>query len=421
MNIGVYAGGELPHPEDGGAFGFTGTLFEAILEFRWGEKKIYIFHHQKENPISKNRGVKFVSLLTFSCENYSNGCECKKTTGIKKIIASLKKILGTFLGRVNLQNTQCNKELLNRACEYYGVGVVWFMAPCFEPVSIPYFITVWDLEHRKQPYFPEVSISGNTFEAREKFYAPVLQKAAKIIIGNRVGAHDVNQFYGVSLSRIACIEFPVPSYCSKISQQISLDVLLEIPKPYLFYPAQFWPHKNHVVIIDALKYLQQAGHEFRVVFTGADKGNLEYITKYVRDQRLEEKVYFLGFVDQQAIVALYQNAFCLVFASYFGPNNLPPLEAMQLGCPVISALYDGAQEQLGEAALYFKPFDSLVLAESIIRLHTELGLRESLLAKGQALAQARSAESYIRAIDKLFEEFMQIRKCWSLDQRYKHL
>jgi glycosyltransferase involved in cell wall biosynthesis len=421
VNIGIYSGGELPQPEDGGAFGFTGTIFEAIAEFNWREKKLYIFHSQKENPTSKNSAVTFVSLADFSCQNYNVSCECKKTYGNKNFITSIKSLLRTLLTRKKRHNSICDKNRLNRACEYYGVGVVWFPTPCFEPVSIPYFITVWDLEHRKQPYFPEVSISGNTFESREKFYAPVLQKAAKIIIGNSVGAHDVSQFYGVPLSHIACIEFPVPSYCSKMSQQINLDVLLEIPKPYLFYPAQFWPHKNHVVIIDALKNLQEAGHEFRVVFTGADKGNLEYIKTYVRDLVLEKMVSFLGFVNQQTLISLYQNAFCLVFASYFGPNNLPPLEAMQLGCPVISALYEGAQEQLGEAGLYFKPFDSLVLAKSIIRLYTEPGLRESLLAKGQALAQARSAENYIRAIDKLFEEFLQIRKCWSFDQRYKHL
>ena len=55
------------------------------------------------------------------------------------------------------------------------------------------------------------------------------------------------------------------------------------------------------------------------------------------------------------LIALYRHALALTFVSYFGPDNLPPLEAFALGCPVITSAIEGVDEQLGNAALYVNP------------------------------------------------------------------
>jgi hypothetical protein len=61
------------------------------------------------------------------------------------------------------------------------------MVPRTEPLSVPYIASVWDLEHRKQPYFPEVSTTGWTWSARENVYNALLPRASMVITGTQAG------------------------------------------------------------------------------------------------------------------------------------------------------------------------------------------------------------------------------------------
>jgi len=197
---------------------------------------------------------------------------------------------------------------------------------------------------------------------------------------------------------------------------------LFIKNPFLLYPAQFWPHKNHVVIVHALKLLREKhGLAFDVVLTGADKGNMHHIKELVIELNLQEVVHFLGFVDQKTLVALYQQAFALIFASFFGPDNIPPLEAFGLGCPVIAARVSGAEYQLEEAALLFDPKSEHELAEKIIKLHGDASLRQKLVDFGKQRALLFSSDHYVENMLQIFDEFEPIRRCWSSTIPYRHL
>jgi glycosyltransferase involved in cell wall biosynthesis len=95
----------------------------------------------------------------------------------------------------------------------------------------------------------------------------------------------------------------------------------------------------------------------------------------------------------------------------FGPENLPPLEAFALGCPVICARYDGATDQLGEAALYFSPYNAVELADCLRKLNAS-GLRDRLLKAGAEIARARTPQKYVEGIFRLLDEFQTVRRCW---------
>jgi hypothetical protein len=76
------------------------------------------------------------------------------------------------------------------------------MEPCSEPLSIPYIATVWDLEHRKQPYFPEVSTTGWTWSARENVYKALLPRASMVITGTFAGKEEVVRYYHLNPANI---------------------------------------------------------------------------------------------------------------------------------------------------------------------------------------------------------------------------
>ncbi|HUI62201.1 MAG TPA: glycosyltransferase family 1 protein [Steroidobacteraceae bacterium] len=302
------------------------------------------------------------------------------------------------------------------------IDFVWFLSPYYEPVEVPFAATVWDLGHRELPYFPEVSLSGWTFDQREAFYSHVLPRASLIVIGNSVGARSIHEFYRVPVDNIRNIPLPVDSVPLRDlkSDGALLQPLGLTPGGYLFYPAQFWPHKNHVTLIDALALLRKQGHALKLVFTGSDKGNRAYVESYVARCGLQDAVVFAGFVATALLHQLYLNAFAMVFASLLGPDNLPPLEAMAMGCPVVCATFNGAREQLGDAALFFEGLDCAQASSQILKL-LDPELRDSLVSKGRALALTRSPDEYVGRINEALDQFAKTRKLWGPCNSYRHL
>jgi glycosyltransferase involved in cell wall biosynthesis len=299
---------------------------------------------------------------------------------------------------------------------------VWFMYPCYEPMEVPFAATVWDLGHRELPYFPELSLSGWTFDQREAYYRHVLPRASIVVVGNRVGARNISNFYQVPPEIICEIPLPVDADAlqgvtpdSSVLQPYGLK-----PAQYLLYPAQFWPHKNHITLIDALTILRGCGKQFKLVFCGSDKGNRSYVEDYVAQCNQQDAVLFAGFVDDKVLHQLYLNAYAMVFASLLGPDNLPPVEAMAHGCPVICASFNGAREQLGEAALFFEGLDPHDAAAQVLKL-AEPRIRDQLIGNGHALVKTCGPDEYCKRINNALDRFARIRRLWGPCNSYRHL
>ena len=89
--------------------------------------------------------------------------------------------------------------------------------------------------------------------------------------------------------------------------------------------------------------------------------------------------------------------------TYFGPTNIPPLEAMALGCPVaVSGIY-GMREQCGDAVLYFNPADSHDIAQAMTRLWTDDALCATLVEKGKARSRLYSVDAFNKNIVRLVQ------------------
>ncbi|MFH1831824.1 MAG: glycosyltransferase family 1 protein [bacterium] len=417
MNIGIYIGNSQPNAQTGGGYTFQESIITALSQHT-SKHNYYIFHDG--TPIKKtDTKLTYIPLQKFASQKTDNI--------LKKIYL---KILRKYSHHKILNKY---KSFLNKAALDNHIDIMWFVSPAYRQIEIPFIYTVWDLQHRLQPYFPEVSVSGSLFEDREKHYASVLPKATYIITGNQTGKQEIMTFYNIQPERIKALEFPTPQWALNASsnnatnintaqkQKTNIFEKYKITEPYLFYPAQFWPHKNHIALVQAL-YVLRTEHklDFSLVFTGSDKGNLSYIKQKVREYKLENHVHFLGFVPIEELTALYQNAFALTFASFFGPNNIPPLEAFGLGCPVIAAQAAGMQEQLQDAALFFDPKNAQDCVHKILELYNKPELRETLITRGKTHAQRWTAQDYIKQIDVLFDEFVPIRACWSSTEKYIH-
>jgi glycosyltransferase involved in cell wall biosynthesis len=236
-----------------------------------------------------------------------------------------------------------------------------------------------------------------------------------VIVAGETGRDQVVRFFGVPPENCLPLKHPTPDFALKAAradpQPLELILRRGIELPYLLYPGQFWPHKNHAAVLDVLEEVRARGEEMSLVLVGSDKGQLEHVRGQVRERGLENVVRILGFVEEDELVGLYQHAHALLYLSRFGPENLPPLEALALGCPAIVADVPGAAEQLADAALIVDPNDHVVVADAIQRV-AQLAERNRLVDAGKARAAEWTADDYLRGLVTFLDEFERERRLW---------
>jgi glycosyltransferase involved in cell wall biosynthesis len=331
-------------------------------------------------------------------------------------VPMVQRVMVRILKKLHLPSPEVPKHPLREGLERERVEFIWFAADSYIPVhevDPPFIATVWDIQHRLQPWFPEVSQSG-IWLGRENFYSTFLRRAAYILTPNIISQNELCLFYGLPPDRLRLLPYPSPRI--DLVQEAKVKAVLEkyhLDRGYLFYPAGFWPHKNHANLLFALQLLKNTCGEIKqLVLVGSDKGNLEYIRNLAKTLGLEDQVHFLGFVPRDELIALYQGAFALTFLSLMGPENLPPLEAFQCGCPVIVSNYSGAKQQYGDAALFVDGTAPEEIAKVIQELERQPDLRLSLIERGRKRGNIYTGNNYVRDVFRIFDEFEPVRHTW---------
>ena len=288
-------------------------------------------------------------------------------------------------------------------------------------LDTPYLCCVFDVQHRYQPFMPEVSIQGY-WERWDAKYRRVLGRATFVVTGTAAGRDEVMQYYQVPRERILVLRHPTPQFAlaaATAGAATGGESERNTAAPYVFYPAQFWPHKNHVTLLEAMAILEREhGAALRLVLVGTDQGNLSFVRRRAAELGVAHLVDFRGPVPRAALIELYRNAAALTYVSTCGPENLPPLEAFALGCPVVAGIIPGSEEQLGDAALLVDPTDPRAVADAILTVWRDTGTRRSLVERGRARAAQFTNAGFARGVFAAVSAFEARRKCWSADEPY---
>jgi len=261
---------------------------------------------------------------------------------------------------------------------------------------VPALAPIHDLMYHYEARFPEVG-SWRKRYARRTLDGLVLRQAAMVLVDSDLGADQVAELFpGHERKpfRLPYISMRQPSANDGRTDPLPPG----IPEKFLFYPAQFWLHKNHLGLIDAVERLKREGLRVHVVCCGSDKNSRPQVVTRLREIGLTDQFTLLGFVPDELLCQLYQRACGLIMPTFFGPTNIPPLEAMQFGCPVaVSGIY-GMRDQLGDAALYFDPRDPDDIARTVRSLWTDGSVRSRLIAAGHLRAAAGSLDAFARRL-----------------------
>ena len=383
----------------------TGGGFDQALNAIVQMKRIVGNRFEFEVFTTKKTNVDFLTLL---------GIDSTKIR-ITTLDLFLKSVSRSFLFQF-LQGMLKLVGPLERKLLRHGCDIVYFVTPSNLPSvlqKLNYINTLWDLCHREHPIFPEVRYFSSFF-LRENKYRYILGPALLTLTDSQQLSDKVSFYYGVEAVRFLAMPFaPSPlieSGCLAKTDQIFNKYSLD--EEYFFYPSQFWAHKNHIRILQALIILRKDNAWTpRIVFSGKDYGNLAHIVEFVKANKLESQVKILGFVPHADMYGLYRNAMAVVMPTYFGPTNLPPLEAWSLGVPLIYSAQ--LAEQAGNAALLVDPDDAVELAAAML-LSRKPEVQEQLISAGyqrlKVIAEQRLSAEY--KLCTILHKFATRRECW---------
>ncbi len=351
-----------------------------------------------------------ISLDIIDLKNFTNRINQFPKSKLSKIFKTILKRL-SIVRNSSYLNEIFLKSPLQRAISDNKIDVVWNIYSN-EEVDVPYIATCLDCYDLVNPYLPENNNFINWVSWNRKA-TDYYRKATFIVVSTKILRNQVIKFYGVSNEKIIINPFFTPVLNTAVTTFQSDDTKEVSLTQFLFYPSRYTPQKNHIVLFEALKILKN-NYNFRpkLILCGKDCGNLEFLKIKAIELNISEQIEFLGLIDFQFLVQLYKNAKALVYCSFVGPDNLPPLEAFSLDCPVIASRVSGAVEQLKDAVLLFEPTNEFELVEHILSIYNNEELVNELISKGRNIANNLSVDKYVTKILTYLNDFKKIQRAW---------
>ncbi len=242
--------------------------------------------------------------------------------------------------------------------------------------------TIHDLMHRYERKFTEAG-SSYEYHMRERHYSLMCRYSKGVLVDSELGKQQVLDSYHPNAEKIHVLPFVAPRYLEKKDYQIDLAKIYGLPQKFLFYPAQFWEHKNHKSLVKAVDQLTDRIPDIHFVFVGAPKNAYQSIKDLIYSTNLDSNFTFLDYVPDDHMAALYRSARGMIMPTFFGPTNIPPLEAFATGCPVALSNIYAMPAQVGAAALLFDPHSIPEIVKVIEEMWTDDHLIQQLILKGR--------------------------------------
>lgn len=259
--------------------------------------------------------------------------------------------------------------------------------------------TIHDLMHRYESQFPEVS----GFRLREYHYKAICKISKGILVDSETGKKQVKDSYQADPEKIFVLPYTPPAYMYA-EHGADIEVKYNLPEKFFFYPAQFWQHKNHELIIKAVANLRDRLPDISFVFSGAPKNHYNALLRMITELGLTKNFVITGYISNEDISGIYKKARALVMPTFFGPTNIPPLEAMVVGCPVaISGIY-GMPEQIKDAGIMFDQKSVAELEETLYRLWTDDELCHDLAEKGKRRVKELDQDAFDKKFYSIIEQ-----------------
>ena len=246
-----------------------------------------------------------------------------------------------------------------------------------------------DCQHKRLPHF----FSPEERAARDSRFAKLLQAARVVIVHSLDVKADLMAYFGPVRAEIIPLPF-VASADPKWFEPDATKVLekYRLPKAFFLCSNQFWQHKNHHVILEALAIARAQGRQLSVVFTGEmqdyrNANHIQSLMTRVKDFGISTRCHFLGLIPKLDQISIMRSAVAIIQPTLFegAPGGLAVSDAVGVGRPVIVSDIPVNREIQQYVDEYFQPTDARALFSAMCRAGENarpMMAKEQLLAEG---------------------------------------
>jgi len=248
-----------------------------------------------------------------------------KDSILKKIYFFLfrKKIIKFFFNILKINNPLDSYLIDN------NIKLVYFLSPSHLILfctKAEFISTIWELEYKKLYKLPEYN--KKLIKLRNDILENSAKKASKIFVGTNKLKKQIIKTFPLTKKKIKIINYP--PYLTTLNNRKKITKFKHI-KNYLFYPAQYWSHKNHDFIIESFIKIKDRSHKkIKFVFTGHDKGYLKKLKQKVKIKNVEKNFVFLKYLNNLEIINLYKRCKAVIMPTKIGTHSFPLYEAFFL-------------------------------------------------------------------------------------------
>lgn len=304
-------------------------------------------------------------------------------------------------------------DILKNVLDPLGLDVIHHPFTVLNPFNLrtPSVLTFHDMQ---QEFYPEF-FSRAELQRRDISYRRSATEADAVIAISHHVKNNLIEKYGLPPDKIEVVYSGCSSEYHPIADHGALEKIRQayhITRPFMFYPAATWPHKNHVTLLRVVRSLLDQGcFDGELVLTGIEQGAQSQVTDEINRLRLNERVRLLGYVPVNDLPYIYNLATLLVFPSLFEGFGLPLVEAMASGCPVVCSNVTAMPEIVGDAGVTFDPGSFSDMVETIARVWNDENLRTELRNKGLVRAELFNWEQAALKTEEVFRRVSKGHQC----------
>lgn len=268
------------------------------------------------------------------------------------------------------------------------------------PVPRPSVLTFTDMQERFYPQF----FTAKQLQERLHHYDWSLRMADAVIAISDFTRHSCIDIVGIGPRKLRTIHLAPDDLPAPLPPEGWSAAGWE---KFIYYPANFWDHKNHAGLLRALRRLKDDGLPVRCVFTGSMLDRESDWSALVAATGAGGLVRHLGRRPRAELSWLFRHARGLVVPSFFEGFGIPVVEAMHCGCPVACSGGTSLPEVAGDAAAFFDPSDDGAIAQSVARLWNDDVFCRDLIARGRVQGAKFNAR---RLVEQHVEAFALARR-----------
>jgi len=227
-------------------------------------------------------------------------------------------------------------------------------------------------EHHLPKFFSEQELLARRRQLEES-----CRHGTALLLSSYAALRDLEEIKPACATRAHVLQFvaSVPDF-GTLPSLVELEHRYGFKGPYFHLPNQFWVHKNHQLVIDALARLRNQGTEVLVLATGVTSdhrqpGHFASLMKKITEAGLLKQFRILGVVPFEDLMGLMARSVAVLNPSLSEGWSTTVEEAKSLGRQVLLSDIAVHREQSPERAVYFDPHDVTALTQHIARLLDE--------------------------------------------------